>query len=201
MVWASSHCVAKKVSKPDCQEFQSDAKFSILGAKSVPETKSGSKSLMKSPLQGSHIIRLNLPSPPSLLWGEQRERGCSHHSTCQEMMENYLQTNHDWGSHWETAKDEPCQASGERTVISAEHNVSVLKEVEPERLPRRLRQGASAELHAPPPITVQLARELGERGRGWQQLCFTVALNKALAKGDQGPSRAGRTTKGGTGTS
>lgn len=105
------------------------------------------------------------------------------------------------GITWETAKDEPCQTSGERTVVSAEHSVSVLKEVEPERLPRRLRQGASAELYAPPLITVQLARELGARGRVWQQLWFTAALNKALVKGDRGPCRAGRTTKGGTGTS
>lgn len=110
-----------------------------------------------------------------------------------ETTENYLQTNHDWGSHWETAKDEPCQVSGDVTAISAECTI-------PEWLPRRFRQGANPELCAPQLITMQLARERKERQWFWQQPCFTVALNNALVKGDQGPCRAGRITQGGRGT-
>lgn len=100
-------------------------------------------------------------------------------------MENYLQTNHGRGSLWESAKDEPCQASKETTAVSAEGRLSVVKEVQHERLPRRPRQGANPELCAPQLIKGQPARKWGERQCFCQQPCFTAALNNALVKGDQ----------------
>jgi len=116
------------------------------------------------------------------------------------MMENYLQTNSDWGSHWETATGELCWASGAVTVISAGCTGAGLKPVKPEQLPRRLRQGASHELCTPQLITPQPASKSGEKQWVWQQLCFPEALNNALVQGDQGPCRAGKITQGRRGT-